>query len=58
MGYFKVELKSESDVQPYVYENVCDEKGLQKISDLKKNIPIYLQILTIDLEITYCFLNF
>lgn len=37
MSSFRVELKSEFDVQPWVYEDICDEKGLQNISDLKKN---------------------
>ena len=43
MTSFRVELKSEFDVQPWVYEDICDEKGLQNISDLKKKI-IYTYI--------------
>ena len=37
MTSFRVELKSEFDVaQPWVYKDICDEKGLQNILDLKK----------------------
>ena len=39
MTSFRVELKSEFDVaQTWVYKDICDEKGLQNILDLKKKI--------------------
>ena len=50
MTSFRVELKSEFDVQPWVYKDICDEKGLQNILDLgkkKKFINIEIEIKSI-----------